>query len=27
LAQLAQWSGSSRGAQTDDITLVVADVL
>jgi phosphoserine phosphatase RsbU/P len=27
LARLAQWSGSSRGAQTDDITLVVVDVL
>jgi sigma-B regulation protein RsbU (phosphoserine phosphatase) len=27
LARLAQWSGSSSGAQTDDITLVVVDVL
>jgi serine phosphatase RsbU (regulator of sigma subunit) len=27
LTRLAQWSGSSRGAQTDDITLVVVDVL
>jgi sigma-B regulation protein RsbU (phosphoserine phosphatase) len=27
LARLSQWSGSSRGAQTDDITLVVVDVL
>lgn len=27
LARLAEWSGSSRGTQTDDITLVVADVL
>jgi sigma-B regulation protein RsbU (phosphoserine phosphatase) len=27
LARLAQWSGSLRNAQTDDITLVVVDVL
>ncbi len=27
LARLAQWSGSSHGAQTDDITLVVVDIL
>jgi sigma-B regulation protein RsbU (phosphoserine phosphatase) len=27
LARLSHWSGSSRGAQTDDITLVVVDVL
>jgi phosphoserine phosphatase RsbU/P len=27
LARLAQWSGSSGGTQTDDITLVVVDVL
>jgi len=27
LARLAQWSGSPRGMQTDDITLVIVDVL